>query len=158
VLDKVVSGAGAIHPDHQLRSPAGGDLRQRRAQHRHVIGNRVRPGVARAQQHRQRLGGIGQPGAQWMEAEPFLEGGRGALLIQPAVISVASMSMTSQPVRTLPAMASHGNPAAVAAISVHTCARILARAFATLRSVLSSASSSVRRTVVSDGGGPKTSP
>ena len=38
------------------------------------------------------------------------------------------MSITSQPVRVFPAMASHGNPAGVPSISVHTCARALARA------------------------------
>ena len=36
--------------------------------------------------------------------------------------------MTTQPARALPAMASHGNPARACSISVHTCARALARA------------------------------
>ena len=53
-------------------------------------------------------------------------------------------------------MASHGNPAGVAQISDHTCARNRARARAILSRVRASASSSVRRTVVSLGGGPKT--
>jgi hypothetical protein len=43
------------------------------------------------------------------------------------VTSVASMSITTQPVRAFPAMASHGNPAGVPSISVRTCARALAR-------------------------------
>jgi hypothetical protein len=73
-----------------------------------------------------------------------------------AVISVASRSMTSQPASSFPAMASQGNPAGVAQISCHTCARIAARARAILSRVAGSASSSVRRTVVSDGAAPKT--
>jgi len=53
-------------------------------------------------------------------------------------------------------MVSHGNPAGVAAISDHTCARTLARTRAILSKVAGSASSSVRRTVVSLGSGPRT--
>ena len=53
-------------------------------------------------------------------------------------------------------MAGHWNPAGLAPISDHTCARIAARARAILSRVVGSASSSVRRTVVSDGAGPKT--
>jgi len=52
--------------------------------------------------------------------------------------------------------ASHGNPAGVAAISDQTCARTAARTRATLSRVRGSASSSVRRTVVSLGSGPST--
>jgi hypothetical protein len=73
-----------------------------------------------------------------------------------AVISVASMSITSQPASSFPATASQGNPAGLAQISCQTCARIAARARAILSSVAGSASSSVRRTVVSDGAAPKT--
>ena len=64
--------------------------------------------------------------------------------------------MTSQPASSFPATASHGNPAGVAQISAQTCARIAARARAILSRVAGSASSSVRRTVVSDGAAPKT--
>ena len=64
--------------------------------------------------------------------------------------------MTSQPASTFPAMASHGNPAAVPSISCHTCARTFARARAIRSRVRGSASSSVRRTVVSDGAAPST--
>jgi hypothetical protein len=67
------------------------------------------------------------------------------------------MSSTSHPVSVLPAIVSHGNPAAVAAIRPQTCARAFARAFAILPRARASARSSVRRTVVSDGGAPKTS-
>jgi hypothetical protein len=73
-----------------------------------------------------------------------------------AVISVPSRSITSQPASSFPAMASHGNPAGLERISDHTCARTRARTRAILSSVAGSASSSVRRTVVSDGGAPKT--
>jgi hypothetical protein len=73
-----------------------------------------------------------------------------------AVISVPSRSMTSQPASTFPAMASHGNPPGLAAISDHTCARTRARTRAILSSVAGSASSSVRRTVVSLGSAPST--
>ncbi len=73
-----------------------------------------------------------------------------------AVISVASRSMTSQPASTFPATASHGNPAGLAQISCRTCARTAARARAILSRVAGSASSSVRRTVVSPGAAPKT--
>ncbi|HET9970109.1 MAG TPA: hypothetical protein VFQ68_17890 [Streptosporangiaceae bacterium] len=55
-----------------------------------------------------------------------------------AVTSVASMSITTQPARVFPAIASHGNPAAVPSISVHTCARALARARA-IRSSMAAA-------------------
>ncbi len=64
--------------------------------------------------------------------------------------------MTSQPASSFPAMASHGNPAGLAAISDQTCARTVARARAILSRVRGSASSSVRRTVVSLGRGPRT--
>ena len=73
-----------------------------------------------------------------------------------AVISVASMSMTSQPASSFPAMASHGNPARVAPISATRARGPLARARAILSSVRASASSSVRRTVVSAGAAPRT--
>jgi hypothetical protein len=67
------------------------------------------------------------------------------------------MSMTSHPARVFPATSSHGNPAGVASISVHTCARALARA----RAILSStdgvpARSSARRTVGPLGAVPST--
>ena len=71
--------------------------------------------------------------------------------------SVASMSMTSHPVRVFPAMASHGNPAGVPSISVHTCARALARARA-IRSSMAGvpARSRARRTVGPLGASPST--
>ena len=72
------------------------------------------------------------------------------------MISVPSRSMTSQPASSFPATASQGNPAGVAQISGHTCARTAARARAILSRVRGSASSSVRRTVVSLGAAPKT--
>ncbi len=72
------------------------------------------------------------------------------------MISVASRSMTSQPASSFPAIASHGNPVGLAAMRDQTCARTLARTRAILSSVLLSASSSVRRTVVSLGAAPKT--
>jgi hypothetical protein len=49
-------------------------------------------------------------------------------LSELAVTRVASMSMTSHPVRVLPAMASHGNPAGVASMSFHACSLAFARA------------------------------
>jgi hypothetical protein len=70
------------------------------------------------------------------------------------VISVASRSMTSQPSSSFPATASQGNPAGVAQISFQTCARTRTRAI--LSRVAGSASSSVRRTVVSLGSAPRT--
>ena len=91
-----------------------------------------------------------------METEPFFQVGAAPSLSLCAVIKVASRSMTSQPARTFPAMASHGNPAGLAQISDHTCARTAARARAILSKVAGSASSSVRRTVVSLGAAPKT--
>ena len=70
---------------------------------------------------------------------------------------VASMSMTTQPARVFPAISSHGNPAGVASISFHACARALARA----RAIRSSADgvparSSARRTVGPLGAAPST--
>ena len=74
-----------------------------------------------------------------------------------AVTSVASMSMTSHPVRVFPAMASHGNPAAVPSISVHTCTRVRARARA-IRSSMAGvpARSRARRIVGPLGASPST--
>ena len=65
---------------------------------------------------------------------------------------------TSQPASSFPAMASHGNLAGIAQISCHTCARAAARAQAVLSKVAGSGSSSVRRTVVSDGAAPRPVP
>ena len=53
-------------------------------------------------------------------------------------------------------MTSHGNPDGVSWISFHTCARILARACATLASVLVSARARARRTVKLLGAAPST--
>ena len=64
--------------------------------------------------------------------------------------------MTSQPASSFPAIWSHGNPPRVALIIAHACARTAARARAILSSVRGSASSSVRRTVVSGGAAPRT--
>ena len=64
--------------------------------------------------------------------------------------------MTSHPASSFPAMASHGNPPGDEQISCQTCARTAARARAILSRVRASASSSVRRTVVSLGAAPKT--
>ena len=87
---------------------------------------------------------------------PFLNAGAAPSFSECAVTRVASMSMTSHPFRVFPAISSHGNPADVAAIRFHTCARTLALAFAILPRVQGSASSSVRRTVVSLGAAPST--
>lgn len=66
------------------------------------------------------------------------------------------MSMTSQPSRVFPATAIHGNPRSVAAISAQACFLILALACAVLASIWSVARSRTRRTVESDGAGPRT--
>ena len=67
------------------------------------------------------------------------------------------MSMTTQPARVLPAMASHGNPAGVPSISVQACARALARARAIRSSIAGvPARSSARRTVGPLGAAPST--
>jgi hypothetical protein len=63
-----------------------------------------------------------------VEAVAFLNVGAAPYLSLRAVISVASRSMTGHPASSFPAMASHGNPAGVAAISDQTCARTAARA------------------------------
>ena len=73
--------AGPIDADQQLRPEARRDLAERRAQHGEVISEGVRAGVARPQQHRQRLGGIGAPGTQRMESVAHLEGGCGPFLV-----------------------------------------------------------------------------
>ena len=67
------------------------------------------------------------------------------------------MSMMTQPARVFPAISSDGNPAGVASISFHVCARALARA----RAIRSStdgvpARSSARRTVGALGAAPST--
>ena len=94
-----------------FRRNRAGTCRQGRGQHVLVIGERVRPGVAGAQQHRQALARIRAPGPQRVETVAFLPGGAAPSLSERAVTSVASMSMTSQPARVFPATASHGNPA-----------------------------------------------
>jgi hypothetical protein len=81
VADQFVAGADPVDADQQLRPHAGGDLPDRRGQHREVVGEGVRAGVAWAQQHRQALGGIGAPGPQRVEAVPGLERGSGAFLM-----------------------------------------------------------------------------
>ena len=74
-----------------------------------------------------------------------------------AVISVASRSITSQPASSFPAMASHGNPAGACSISVHTCARALARAQAIRSSMPAApARSRARRIVGLLGASPST--
>jgi hypothetical protein len=67
------------------------------------------------------------------------------------------MSMTSHPASVFPAIASHGNPAGVPPISVHTCARAFARARA-IRSSMAGvpARSRARRIVGPLGAGPST--
>jgi hypothetical protein len=69
-----------------------------------------------------------------------------------AVTSVASMSMTSHPVRAFPAMTSHGNPEGVSAISCHTCARAFARARAIRSSIAVPPASPSARTWLAAGG------
>jgi hypothetical protein len=115
-----------------LAPEPGRDLPEGRGQHLLVVGEGVRAGVAGPQQHGQGLAGVGAPGPERVEAVAFLPGGSAPSLSEYAVISVASMSMTSQPARAFPAMTSHGNPAGVPSISFQTCARILARACAIL--------------------------
>jgi hypothetical protein len=67
------------------------------------------------------------------------------------------MSGTSQPARVFPAMASHGNTAAVSSISFHTCARDFARARAILPSEAAvPARSRARRAVGPLGAAPST--
>jgi len=81
VADQLVAGAGPIDADQQLGPHPSRDLPERRRQHREVVGEGVRSGVARPQQHRQALGGIGAPGPQRVEAVPVLERGSGAFLV-----------------------------------------------------------------------------
>jgi hypothetical protein len=78
-------------------------------------------------------------------------------LSECAVTRVASMSITIQPVSAFPAMASHGNPAAVSSISCHACALAFARARA-MRSSMAGvpARSRARRTVGPLGASPST--
>jgi hypothetical protein len=70
------------------------------------------------------------------------------MMAERAVTRVASMSITTQPSKTLPAMTSQGNPVAVAAISAQACALAFARARA-IRSLIRGlpARSRARRTV-----------
>ena len=89
--------------------------------------------------------------------EAFFQVGAAPSLSENEVTKVASMSMTTQPVRVLPAMASQGNPASVPAIS----AQAWARAFAWARAIRSSmagapARSRARRTVGPLGAAPST--
>ena len=59
VLDELVAGAGTVDADQDLAPEPGGDLPDRGGQHFFMVGERVRAGVARAQQHGQALAGIG---------------------------------------------------------------------------------------------------
>ena len=92
-----------------------------------------------------------------MEAVAFFQVGAAPSLSLYAVISVASMSITSHPVSAFPAMTSHGNPADVPSTSIHACARAFARARA-MRSSMAGvpARSSARRTVGPLGAAPST--
>ena len=58
MLDEVVAGAGAVDADYELAPEPGGDLPEGRGQHLLMVGERVRAGVARPQQHGQALAGI----------------------------------------------------------------------------------------------------
>ena len=157
VLDELVACAGPVDADQDLAAEPGGDLPQGRGQHFLMVGERVRAGVARSQQHGQALAGIGEPGAQRV-AVALLPGGSGSFLAgECAVTRVASMSMTSHPARVFPAMASQGNPAGVSWISFQACARVLARARAILSSMAAvPARSSARRTAGPLGASPST--
>ena len=80
--DEVVAGAGPVDADHDLPPEPGRDLPQRRGQHLFMIGERVRPGVAGAEQHGQALAGIPAPGPQWVETVAFLPGGSCPFLVR----------------------------------------------------------------------------
>jgi hypothetical protein len=71
VADEVVAGAGPVDADEDLAPEPGRDLPEGRSQRLLVVGERVRPGVARPEQHRQALAGVRQPGAQRVEAVAF---------------------------------------------------------------------------------------
>jgi hypothetical protein len=81
VSDELVAGAGPVHADQHLLPEPGGHLPQGGGQHVPVIGERVRAGVAGAQQHGQALARIRAPRRQWMEAVAFLPGGSRPLLV-----------------------------------------------------------------------------
>ena len=58
--------------DQHVGAPPGGDLGERRGQHRQVIDGGKRTGVARAPHHRQRVPDVGPPAGQRVKAEPAL--------------------------------------------------------------------------------------
>ena len=90
-----------------------------------------------------------------MEAVAFQVGGPG--LFDGRGDKGGSMSITTQPAEVPPAITSHGNPAAAPSISVHACARALARARAIGSSMAGvPARSSARRTVGPLGAAPST--
>ncbi|MFE3323773.1 hypothetical protein [Streptomyces sp. NPDC059176] len=71
-----------------------------------------------------------------------------------AVMTVASRSMTIQPVSRLPATVSQGKPPGRRCSRLHTCRRTRARAFAIRARVASSRAASVRRAVESEAANP----
>ena len=78
VVDDVV--AGAVDGDQHVGAPRCGDLGERGAEDRDVIAGGERPGVARAQHHREALADGGGPGGQRVEPEALLVGPRRLIL------------------------------------------------------------------------------
>jgi hypothetical protein len=72
VSDEVVAGAGPVDADDDLAPEPGGDLLQGRGQYFLVVGERVRAGVARSEQHVQALAGVRAPGSEGVEAVAHL--------------------------------------------------------------------------------------
>jgi len=69
-------------PAHGIEAPGGHrQLRQGQVQDLDVIGGGVGPGIAGAQDPRQGFGGVVQPCADRVEAEPFSVSGCGVLLV-----------------------------------------------------------------------------
>ena len=129
--------------------PVAGQLRSACADDGDVVGGGVRAGVARPQQHRQRLpgpvGAVVDERAQRVEPEPALERRRRACSFSEcAVTRVASMSMTSGRSASMP-WSGACSPA-----SPHTRARAAARAvsIAASAAVASAASASIVRDTV----------
>ena len=81
MADEVVAGSGPVDADQDLAPEPGGDLPEGRGEHLLVVGERVRPGVAGAQQHVQALAGVRAPGGEGVEAVALLPGRGGSLLV-----------------------------------------------------------------------------
>lgn len=129
-----------------------GDLGQRQVQHGDVVGGRIRPAVAGAQDAGEGFASGVQEARQRVVAETFLPGPGRGLLLEWQITMVASMSST-RPGMVNPATVEDGSRP-VSAVCAHVSSRARARAARTRARDVSSMPSRTRHAVASEATGP----